>query len=349
MLFFIAKIVYFAQEFYPFLIVDAVVFLASVAILFKIRKKLSLGIISGILFFCFAFTLTEAYFRFVYDQSDGLGFLKVNRKWHERHVVVNGDFKRDREFKIQKTAGVERICAIGDSITFGYGIENVNDRYTEILAKKLSDGKYPVEIYNLAVSGGNTRDAADTYRKFKFLNCDIILHQYTLNDIRNNEDQAKLFQESSRVSSLVRSITDRSYFLDFLYWRLSQRYTQTFDKLRSIDFRDYESQDKLTRHLAEIHQLSEEIKNDGTKMIVAIFPMFYSLDNNYPGWIHAMIGAHFAKEDVMVVDLLPLAVGKNAKDLSASPFDAHPNEYFHNLAAEALHEPLGRLLKVSSR
>lgn len=345
MLDFASKISYFAKEFHPILLADAVIFLSSLAILFKIRNKLSLTIISTILFFCFGFTLTEAYFRFVYDQSDGLGFLKVNSKWHERHVLVNGDFKRDREFVIQKTTGIKRICAIGDSITFGYGIENVNNRYTEILARKLLEDKYQVEIYNLAVSGGNTRDAIDTYRKFKFLGCDIVLYQYTLNDIRTNEEQAKLFLEDSRVSPVVKSILDRSYFLDFLYWRLSQRYASTFEKLKAIDFQDYEDPGEMTRHLTELHQLSGEIKNDGTKMIVVIFPMFYSLDNNYPGWIHTMIGAHFAKEDVMVVDLLPLAVGKNSRDLSASPFDAHPNEYFHNLAAEVLYESVKRLIK----
>lgn len=345
MLDFASKISYFAKEFHPILLADAVIFLSSLAILFKIRKKLSLAIISAILFFSFGFTLTEAYFRFVYDQSDGLGFLKVNSKWHERHVLVNGDFKRDREFVIQKTTGIKRICAIGDSITFGYGIENVNNRYTEILAKKLLDDKHQVEIYNLAVSGGNTRDAIDTYRKFKFLDCDIVLYQYTLNDIRTNEDQAKLFGESSRLSPLVKSITDRSYFLDFLYWRLSQRYASTFEKLKAIDFQEYEDSGEMTRHLAELHQLSGEIKNDGTKMIVVIFPMFYSLDNNYPGWIHALIGSYSEKEGATVVDLLPLAIGHDVRDLRASPFDAHPNEYFHNLAAQSLYEPIKELIR----
>lgn len=304
---------------------------------------LSTAILAAIFAFFLNFTLAEAYFRFIYDSSDGLGFLKVNQKWHERHVWVNGDFKRDEEFK-QKTAQVSRICAIGDSITFGYGIENVKDRFTEILEKTLQENGYKVEVYNLAVSGADTRVEINTYQVFKFLDCDIILHQYTLNDIRNNEDQAKLLEQYSKVSALTKYAQDFSYFFDFIYWRLNQRYADTFRQLQTIDFKDYQNQEKLNHHLAEIKQYVDEVKSDGKKIIVVIFPMFYALDNDYPGWIHAIISAHFTKEGATVVDLLPQAAGKNVSNLRASQFDAHPNEYFHKLTAEKVYETLKELL-----
>ncbi|MBI2598951.1 SGNH/GDSL hydrolase family protein [Candidatus Curtissbacteria bacterium] len=306
------------------------------------------SILATILFFCMSFTLSEAYFRFIYDKSDGLGFLKVNRKWHERHVRVNGDFKRDEEFKLQKNDKITRICAIGDSVTFGYGIENIKDRYTEILEKSLQENGYKVEVYNLAVSGANTSQEIETYRSFKFLSCDIILHQYTLNDIRTNEDQAKLLQENSRVSSLTKKVLDFSYFSDFIYWRLNQRYEDTFAKLQVIDFKDYENREKLNSHLSGISDYVQQVKSDGKKIIVVIFPMFYGpFDSNYPGWIHTVIGDQFAKDGTVVVDLLPIAVGKNVSDLRASPFDAHPNEYFHNLAAQRVYEPLKGLIDTN--
>lgn len=354
MFFLTSKFSYFIKEFYPFLIIDAAVFILTAIIFFKIhrskisekRKKLITAIFATILFFCINFTLAEAYFRFIYDNSDGLGFLKVNQKWHERHVKVNGDFKRDEEFKLQKTAGVTRICALGDSITFGYGIENVKDRYTEILEKSLQKDGYKVEVYNLAVSGANTRVEINTYQVFKFLNCDIILHQYTLNDIRNNEDQAKLLEQNSKVSPLAKYAQNPSYFLDFLYWRLNQRYNDTFRKLQEFDFKDYENPEKLNVHLSEIQKYVQEVKSDGKKIIVVIFPMFYiPADNNYPSWIHALIQGYFAKEGATVIDLLPLAAGYNVSNFRASPFDAHPNEYFHNLAAQRVYEPLKELIK----
>lgn len=302
--------------------------------------------LATILFFCLNFTLAEAYFRFIYDNSDGLGFLKVNQKWHQRHVKVNGDFRRDEEFKLQKIAGVTRICALGDSITFGYGIENEKDRYTEILEKTLQQDGYSLEVYNLAVSGGNFSDGVTTYRLYEFLNCDVILHQYALNDIRNNEEQAKLLQENSKVSPLTKKALDFSYFFDFIYWRLNQRYEDTFGKLQEFDFKDYENQDKLNNHLSEIQKYLQEVKSDGKKIIVVIFPMFFvPLDNNYPGWIHALIQGYFAKVGATTVDLLPVALGNEVSDLRASRFDAHPNEYFHNLAAQKLYEPIKELLK----
>ncbi len=353
MLFLTSKLSHFAREFYPFIIIDVFIFALSVAIFFKIfrskiserKKMIATAILATVLFFCLSFTLSEAYFRFIYDKSDGLGFLQVSYKWYERHVRVNGDFKRDREFKIQKAAQVTRICAIGDSITFGYGIKNINDRYTEILEKTLQKNGYKVEVYNLAISGVNTRDEIGIYRQYKFLDCDIILHQYLPRDIRDNEEQAQLFKENSKVSPLAKKASQFSYFFDFIYWRLNQRYDDTFKKLQTIDFKDYENQGKLNHHLSEISQYVQEVKDDGKKMIVVIFPMFYSIDKNYPSWIHTKIGERFAKEGAVVVDLLPLSAGKNLSDLRASPFDAHPNEYFHNLTAQRVYGPLKDLIK----
>lgn len=352
MFFLASKIIYFLKEFYIFLIIDAFVLVASAAVLLKIsrskiKKKQKILITSAlatILFFSLNFTIAEAYFRFIYDKSDGLGFLKVNQKWHQRHVRVNGDFRRDEEFKLQKTSDVTRICAIGDSITFGYGIENTRDRYTEILEKSLQEDGYKVEMYNLAISGANFRDAANTYKQYKFLNCDIILYQYVLNDIRDNEDQAKLLEKYAKVSPLVKKASNFSYFFDFMYWRLNQRYKDTFEKLQRIDFADFEDEEKLNKHLSEIVQFLEEVKSDQKKIIVVIFPMFYSLEN-YPGWIHALLEGYFVREGATAVDLLPLAAGKDLKDLRASQFDAHPNEYFHKLTAEKVYEPLKELLK----
>lgn len=335
------------------MIIDSLILIASLAILLKIsgskiskkQKIITAAFLATVLFFCLNLTLAEAYFRFIYDSSDGLGFLKVNQKWHERHIRLNGDFRRDEEFKLQKTREISRVCAIGDSITFGYGIANIEDRYTEILEKSLREDGYKVEIYNLAISGANFRDAVTTYRNYRFLNCDIILYQYVANDIRDNEQQAKILLENSKVSPLIKKALGTFYFFDFVYWRLNQRYSDSFAKLQEIDFAPFENQEKLKDHLSEISKFLEEIKSDKKKIVVVIFPMFYSLDNSYPGWIHTLIEAYFAKESATVVDLLPLAIGKNLKDLRASRFDAHPNEYFHKLTAARVYEPLKELLK----
>lgn len=348
-----SKIIYLAREFYPYIFLNTLILIVSIATLFKITKSqisnriklIVVSIFATILFFSLNFTLAEAYFRFIYDHSDGLGYLKVSEKWHQRHVKYNGDFRRDREFILKKTSGILRICAIGDSITFGYGIKNPEDRYPNILEKTLRQNGEKVEIYNLAVSGTNLSDSVTTYKLYKFLDCDLILYQYALNDIRNNEEQAKTLEQFKKVSPLVKSAQNFSYFFDFMYWRLNQKYNNSFRSLQAIDTKDFENEEKLSRHLLEISQFVKEIRSDQKKMIVIIFPMFYSLDNTYPGWIHALIGGYFRKEGAQVVDLLPLAIGKDLNDLRASRFDAHPNEYFHSLAAKEVYEPLKMLLK----
>ncbi len=53
----------------------------------------------------------------------------------------------------------------------------------------------------------------------------------------------------------------------------------------------------------------------------------------------------FAENGVEVIDLLETLRDKKPKDLIASRFDAHPNEYVHSVAAEMLFEKVAAQLR----
>src|SRR5438309_9138394 len=60
-------------------------------------------------------------------------------------------FRSDLEFETNRTAGVQRIMAFGDSFTAGDGVSNAQ-RYTEAVAASLP----AVEIYNFGLPGTGT-------------------------------------------------------------------------------------------------------------------------------------------------------------------------------------------------
>lgn len=348
------RIIYFAGDFFPYLLVNILFFLLFVfSAIFLKKAGLKLRLFSTAIFFSvfvffLLFTCFEFYFRYVYDQSDGLGFLKVNKKWQERHVVYNSSFLRDREFKTEKRSGEIRIAAVGDSLTFGAGIKNTSDRFTNILEKKLKDSGKDASVYNFGVSGIDTAGEVDIYKnKVGGFNPDIVILQYYLNDIQTDNSQAaEIFQENSKRGRLVTTLSDLSYFFDFLYWRLNSKYTKTFGELNSSYLSQYADSGMFDAHKELLAGLLNQISSDGKKVVVIIFPLLNAAGDNYPALsVHANLDEFFRLRNVEVIDLLPDLSGRKSEELVASKFDAHPNEMVHSLAAEKLYNSVIKLLE----
>ncbi|GEM_PF-1603807 len=343
-----AHLSYFLKDFSLYLILLFASFVLLVFGSYKVyksnfpqkRKKIFIASIFTILSLILAFSLFEAYFRYLYDQSDGLGFLKVNARWQARHIVFNSDFFRDRNFESKKE-GTARICAIGDSITLGGGIKDVNNRFTNILEKKLKDSSKNAEVYNLGKSGYDTDGEVKIYDQTKFLNCDIIILAYFMNDAQpeGGSTGTPIIANESHTTKLVSTISNFSYFFNYLYWRLSARYEKTFSELKNADLGAYQNPQVFENHKKTVISWLGQMKADNKKVIVIIFPFVHLLPNYPATQIHNQMSQIFKENGADgVIDLLDYLKGKNAKDLIASKFDYHPNEYVHRFAAEKLFE-----------
>ena len=83
--------------------------------------------------------------------------LKPNSKGHLRgsYVKINSQGLRDYEYLLQKPNNTFRIAVIGDSYTFGWGV-NLPDTYPKILEKKLNQNfNINYEVINFGVPGYN--------------------------------------------------------------------------------------------------------------------------------------------------------------------------------------------------
>ncbi|MDO8487362.1 MAG: SGNH/GDSL hydrolase family protein [Candidatus Curtissbacteria bacterium] len=353
-----ARLSYFLGDFALYLILLSVSLALVVFGSYKVyksdftekKKKIALAVIFVVFFLILVFSAFEAYFRYRYDQSDGLGFLKVNARWQARHVVFNSDFFRDRNFG-DKKEGTKRICAIGDSVTLGGGIKNTSDRFTNLLEKELRAANYNAEVYNLGKSGYDTDGEKAIYESTKFLNCDIIIWAYFLNDVQPQgaSTGSPIISAESRTTKLVAFVSNHSYFFDYLYWRLSARYEKTFGELRNADLGAYQNPQVFESHKKTVISWLGEMKADNKKVVVIIFPFVHLLPNYPAVEIHQELWGIFRENGADgTVDLLDYLKGKNAKDLVASKFDNHPNEYVHKLAAEKLFETVAPLLEKTN-
>ncbi len=64
-------------------------------------------------------------------------------------VKINSQGLRDMEYSIEKPADSFRVAVLGDSFTWGFGVEN-EEIYTEVLERELGDG---FEVINFGISG----------------------------------------------------------------------------------------------------------------------------------------------------------------------------------------------------
>jgi len=111
------------------------------------------------------------------------------RVW-DYHIVTNADGFRDKSYSIKKPENVFRIVILGDSITFGSGIEENRDVYHYVLEEMFHNADLPhdmkVEVIAAAVPG------YDLYTELSMLKekClkydpDLVMFAYCLNDMRD--------------------------------------------------------------------------------------------------------------------------------------------------------------------
>lgn len=189
---------------------------------------------------------------------------------------------RDKERNINKKSMTKRILVIGDSITFGRGISNKEDIFTAKLEKLLVSKNYNVEIINFGVSGYNTQQEIELYKKngLKF-KPDIILLAYCLNDkgmvaganaleifssLLNSKNDVLYSQEANQYL-----IVSHLYRLAYFIWKTKFKKSNPLESLK-----DYESLTKDNRAIY-FKELSDLTKPTGQQVVVIIFPLFGSL------------------------------------------------------------------------
>ncbi|HVZ67609.1 MAG TPA: SGNH/GDSL hydrolase family protein [Patescibacteria group bacterium] len=345
---------YFLGDFWLYLVLLLIAFFFLIFFTLKVFKsELSEGkkiLLIALVFSMFCLVLIysgfEAFFRYRYDESDGLGFLNTNVRWMGRHVVDNNYQYRDKNFDINKGKGVIRIGVVGDSLAMGYGIKDVNDRFSNLLEKKLKNHKYNVEVYNFGVAGLDTCSEIKEFERVKNLKFDLIVWEYYLNDIqpcKGSTGAAVVVKSFNAGSPLLKFLRDESFFFDFIYWRLSPAHDQTYTSLRMADLAQFKNKPVYEDHLKNIASFSAELQNETTshRVVVVVFPFLFLLDQNYPAKkIHKTLDRYFEKNNDTVVDLLPYLMDMNKKNLMVNRFDSHPNELVHALAAKLLYDKI---------
>ncbi|HZM01206.1 MAG TPA: SGNH/GDSL hydrolase family protein, partial [Planctomycetota bacterium] len=258
----------------------------------------------------------------------------IDRQSHGARVVTNSEGLRDRERSRSKPDGVQRIAVLGDSFSFGYGVEG-DAIWPAVLERLLPEGS---EVLNFGVGGYSTRDeAAVLEHKALAFEPDLVLVGYTLNDPDVEPDSGRIAQPSLH-----------SLFDEPEWWQHSQllrlcsrlRHERALERWGGGNQIQYlhacpETWDTVVRAFARIGAVSAA---RGLPVGVVLFPVI-------PGgqWstyrftaIHAQVRAEADRHGFPALDLLPVWAAHAPGALRVADDDAHPNALGHRLTAETV-------------
>ncbi len=253
-----------------------------------------------------------------------------------------------------RSDGTTRILMLGDSFTFGQGVPDGRQRFTELVEKHLNQvSGRPVHVYNAGVPGtvptqwvGYARGLIPTYRP------NLVVAVFFL---RDGTDLATSFSHYEREigelrqrygdnvfyrgSYLVRTFLDTLMAREFTEWYLGQ--------FEEAYLGDADQTQAWRTAQAKLLEIAEESRQAGARFALVIFPILHDLDDYRFGAVEKKIEEFAAAHALTFFTLTPAFLGRDARDLWVSPMDQHPNAEGHAIAAHRLGPFLATILDPS--
>lgn len=279
----------------------------------------------------------EGYFRFVYAESDGLPTL-ASQNWLARYWHTNTLGYRDRDWTTEALATGKTVLVVGDSFAAGWGIATPEERFGNVLARRLG-AKYVV--INLGKPGASTVEEMDTLQKYPLEKVDVVILQYYLNDIENAALSIGLDPKLDPTKGMAGWVNE-SYLANFMYWRWvarlrpEQEGSQTYwNWLYSM----YDNAAVWAIHQQQLTEFADAVTQKGAKLIVVIFPNMLDPFHSVP-YVDRVAQAFEAKgiESEAIVKLFDAAAAMALKERIVSERDAHASATFNGLVGDMLYD-----------
>jgi lysophospholipase L1-like esterase len=244
---------------------------------------------------------------------------------------------RDDEFPVEKPAGEFRVLALGDSSTYGSGV-NGPDTWPQVFERRLRATGRTAQVVNAGLATGSyTPVGYETWMQSDGLQFapDLVVVGFVLNDMGGNNG----FDVPMVGYPLVKPepvLGGHSWLLD--YWCASWRQRQA--KLQPVDFaavvRAQPAQWQATQQsLVALRDLLQKV---AVPLVVLVLPMMSHLDVEpmpYAG-LHTLVAEFCRGQGIACFDALPAFRGGADTDFWVHPGDNHPNDAAHARFAAVL-------------
>lgn len=292
------------------------------------------------------------------------------------HYSINSLGFRDDEMQKEKNENQFRILAVGDSVTFGFGIE-AEDRYTDKLEEMLNNqlrGTTQYQVINTGVGGWSLyNEAAFLKSRGMELEPDLVIVGFCYNDVNEpgqdfethtferlgdlpwgifpNPEQAYAFNRwkirPDKIGFEAVFLTYALRYSAFISWlQLRIDYAlhpERYENLRPFDYQISLLSNSETVEWNWLKKQFREMKSTcekaGVPCMVIIFPVSYQVDDP-PGKSDRpvkLLTEFLEEEGFYVYNPIPVLKRHSESELYISEHDyTHLNPYAHNILAENL-------------
>ncbi len=263
---------------------------------------------------------------------------------------VNNVGFRDRD--VPPRSDKYRIAVVGDSFTWGQGVEE-RDRFSNLIERALGAG---YEVFNFGRPGDNMPEHLEVLTRALAIQPDFVLLQLYINDWETAS------MERPRPKPLLpdawnRALESRSIVYDLLrnQWDTLQEkigITDSYAAYMARNLRDRQSPNAKLAY-GQLAEFFDRARAASVGVGAVLFPAPDSLGpfgRDYPfRYLHEGTAQLCADKQVPCLDLLPLYSRiEDPRTLWVSQFDAHPNALSNKLAADAILEAFGSVWRRDS-
>lgn len=243
-----------------------------------------------------------------------------------------------------------RILIQGDSITWGQGVRNEEQLFSNRLLTRLRETNVPVDMAVLARPGREIDEHLQQLKKWGHeLQPDIIIYQWYINDMELEKQYRPRTDRPWRhlfFHSILQKHSYLWFFLDFSLDTLLPSATLSYESYIASHFEEGSPGWLLfERYFSDWARLAKGLTSH---VIVALYPHM-SLKNGAPPVIrpeivniHARMLSLCRANNIVCVDLsTALAKFDDSRAVRVTAFDNHPSAEVHRVMAEALSEVVG--------
>ncbi len=245
-----------------------------------------------------------------------------------------------------------RVLFLGDSFTQGAGLEDLQDRFSVVLERRINGeleeagARRRLNIFNAGIGGSYPVDwsrymqrIAPVYRP------NIVFAIFFLRD--GTSFPTSLYLNRAEIDPIRSKYRDKpaydgSAILRFLYHKLAWReYSELFkQKMKSAYVGAREDTVTWRKQQKALLRIAKACKLEGIPFHLAIFPMLLDLDDYEFFDVEEEISRFAQSNDIPVFSLTPGFLGKHDRSLWVSATNQHPNAEGHRIAAETLYPHL---------
>jgi len=251
----------------------------------------------------------------------------VTRNWFKSYYELNSNRYRGQEFIFNRDK--KDLIVLGDSFVEGAGIEDIDDRFSNVLHNQL---KKEYNIYNLGVSGADSKSEYDSLQKFG-IQPDILILAYYGNDIEylNVDIPHETFNVINR-NKFFTDLTLNSYFLNFLsIYFMTNHISDGY--LLALKYR-YANSEIYSKHLKELKKFISFCDENNTRLIVLNIPFVNNIASS--GFYTNRINKFFKSNNIEIVDLGVIIEDEPTSQMIVNKFDSHLSEKGHKIVADEL-------------